>query len=238
MRASSSAGLLVVIVFSVLASAAHSTQWTVSYLHPPDVPESFGTGVSGVDEAGYITFSTSPQVIHHASRWTGSAASFVDMNPPGAIISQILGTDGINQSGVFRRTPTIPPDAFILRGAIWSGTAESVVDLHPGGGFGDHQSSIPAATEGGLQAGSFTGGESFPQHAVRWNSSRASYDDIHPTGYVPSFTGLDYSRGLGTDGTSIVGSTQDGGFPEFPGVSPFNAPPHAGLWKFDARRVH
>ena len=200
-------------MLSLLASAAHS-QWTVNYLHPAGAGYSIATGVSGADQVGYALVGD----YGHAARWTGSAASFVDMNPAGAITSSINDTDGVHQVGSFMRNPTIPPGFSINRAGVWSGTAASHVDLHPPG-FppANHQYSFARATQGTLQTGVFSLSEAAPECAVRRNLTAASYASIHPAGYGRS-------SGLGTDGTTIVGVA----------VPDINNPfvRHAGLWKF------
>jgi hypothetical protein len=212
MRITSTVGFLIALVLNVFASAAHG-QWTVTYLHPAGAVNSYGTGVSGVDEVGYSVVGTND----HAARWTGSAASFADMNPAGAVSSAILGTDGVHQIGSFKPTPTIPPATTfpVSRATIWSGTAISAVNIHPGGGSIFEAQSVGAAIEGSLQTGSFSGHEG-EGVAARWNGTAGSYINIHPVAYGRS-------AGLGTDGVSIVGSVSGGSSVTF-----F----HAGLWKF------
>src|SRR3954470_17018211 len=78
-RAAATAGLL------ALTGAAHA-QWTVAYLHPAGAPQSYATGGWGATQVGY----TLSGGIRHACRWSGSAASRVDLNPTGSVSSAAL----------------------------------------------------------------------------------------------------------------------------------------------------
>jgi hypothetical protein len=53
-------------------------QWTVTYLHPPGATQSSANGGSGTHQVGSATFAGHS----HAVRWSGSASSWVDLNPP------------------------------------------------------------------------------------------------------------------------------------------------------------
>jgi hypothetical protein len=198
MRGSSFVGLLVVIFSGLFSSAAHS-QWTVTYLHPAGAVDSFARGASGVDQGGQAFVGSN----YHAARWSGSAASFVDMHPAGTVASRVLDTDGTNQVGG-------ATFGFTEHAAIWSGTAASFADLHP---FGTADSSIARDTAGVLQTGSVTLTTVGPTHAARWSFTAGSFVDIHPGGYFNSV-------GIGTDGSSIAGEVDTG------------SATHAGLWKF------
>jgi hypothetical protein len=199
MRISGSVGL--VVIFAGLFSSAAHAQWTVTYLHPAGAVDSFARGASGVDQGGQAFVGGN----YHASRWTGSAASFVDMHPGGYVASRVSDTDGIKQVG--GATPL-----FTEHAALWSGTAASFVDLHP---VSDPLSSVAYDLGGAIQTGSVTFTATGPTHAALWSSTALSYVDIHPSG--------DNSIGFGTDGTSIVGQVSTVGAGGFT---------HAGLWKF------
>ena len=167
-------------MFSPSASPAHA-QWAVTYLHPEGATESYGNGVSGVDEAGNIIFGAFPDtLVHHAALWRGTAESFVDMNPEGALSSSFNATDGVHQVGSFLRNPGIPPGPVINRAAIWSGTAASYVDLYPNVPPFDHQRVIPTDTDGNMQVGYYQRGEinPGPTSGLRWNSTPESRREL------------------------------------------------------------
>ncbi len=86
MRQTVFAGLFLAIVFGFLVPA--HAQWTVTYLHPAGAAESWGTGVSGVDQVGRITNAGSSNTF--AALWTGTAGSFVNLNPAGASASDSM----------------------------------------------------------------------------------------------------------------------------------------------------
>ncbi len=60
----------------------------------------------------------------HALEWSGSAASYVDLNPDGILMSEAVGTNGTQQIGVGFVTRTSSPEAF-----LWNGSADSAVNL-------------------------------------------------------------------------------------------------------------
>ena len=81
MRVSSFAGFLAAAAFVLIPAAAHS-QWTVTYLQPATTTDSFGRGVPlRVDQVG----QASTGGIYHAALWTGSAGSYVDLQPAGPV---------------------------------------------------------------------------------------------------------------------------------------------------------
>ena len=72
-------------------------------------------GMSGNQQVG----ATYDSFLGMAAMWSGTAESFVDLNPPGAFASSATCTDGTHQYGVaavFEPVPMIAP-------ARWSGTA-------------------------------------------------------------------------------------------------------------------
>ena len=197
--------LLAAVLLCVLANSAHS-QWTVTYLHPAGAIQSYAYGVSAVDVVGEETASG---LDYHAARWTGSAASFVDLNPAGARSSTLYGTDGVHQVG-----------SASGHAGIWSGTAASFVDLHPSG-HSQNSFSVAYSVQGNLQAGVLAEDSNSPYLPASWNSTAASYANISTaTGYGSSAYIL--LGNYGTDGVSIVGTT----------MRPSGNPQHAGLWKF------
>ncbi len=61
-----------------------------------------------------------------ASLWSGTAASWVDLNPAGSAMAEAYGVTGPNQVGWALV-------GGVGRASLWSGTAASWVDLHPAG---------------------------------------------------------------------------------------------------------
>ena len=76
-------------------------------------------GVSDGQQVGWAYFGGP----YHASLWSGTAASWVDLNPSGSPFSQAWGVSCGRQVG----------QAYVggtCRAGMWSGSASSWVDLH------------------------------------------------------------------------------------------------------------
>ena len=119
------------------------------------------------------------------SLWSGTAASWVDLHPPGAFQSQALGAWEGNQVGWMSDG--------VGRASLWSGTAESRVDLHP---VGASQSEALAIWDGN-QGGRVVVNGTF--HAGLWSGTAESFVDLHPAGAVQSeVTGMAEGYQVGT----------------------------------------
>ena len=77
------------------------------------------SAASGGQQAGYAYMGAE----YRASLWGGTAASWVDLNPAGAMDSYVYAISGRRQVGEARV-------GGVLRASLWSGTADSWVDLH------------------------------------------------------------------------------------------------------------
>jgi hypothetical protein len=118
----------------------------------------------GAQQAGYAIFGN-----HHAAVWSGTAASFVDLNPAGASFSEARATDGTHQGGNYWV-------GSLAHAALWSGSAASLVDLHPAGAF---ESEV-----WGMAPGEQAGWYELPSgiaHAALWHGTAASLVDLNPT---------------------------------------------------------
>jgi hypothetical protein len=100
----------------------------------------------------------------HASLWTGTAGSWVDLNPEGSTFSVANAIAGNQQVGQTAFEVT-------ARASLWNGTAASWVDLGDGEAW---------ATNGTQQAG--TG----PNGAALWSGTAASRVDLNPAGSTSS----------------------------------------------------
>ncbi len=168
-----------------------AAQWTATILHhPPGALSSVGYGAGAGAQVG-ATYAPG----EHASLWTGSAASLVDLHPAGASASRAYDVEGLQQAGVVEF-------GFTSHAAIWYGTAASFVDLHP---VGASESEI-RATDGANQAGGIDIGLG---HAAVWSSTPGSMVDIHP-GVA------DASGAFAIDGFEVGGAIY-GGFGEHAG---------------------
>ncbi len=131
----------------------------------------------------------------HASLWSGTAASWVDLHPTwaGATYSFARDTSGAQQTGyaVFGSTP---------RASLWSGTAASWVNLDPA-------SSAESAAFGiaGTQQVGYAKIQGV-DHAGLWNGTPTSWVDLHPEG-----VGATSSVAWRTIGTQQVGLVEIAG---------------------------
>jgi hypothetical protein len=151
---------------------AHALLWnadgTVTDLHPEGFENSFGYAVSGNQQVGAAYFSGSFQA--RPILWSGSAASFVDLTPPGRPGGALLCTDGVTQGG----------GAGGIAG-LWHGTPDSFASLHPQG----FSSSLVRNMRHGEQVGSVSPDGLYIQAAL-WRGSAATFMSLHPSGAFKS----------------------------------------------------
>ncbi len=167
-------------------NSAAQAQWTVTYLNNGEL-YSVGYGASGLYPVGQVGLSSA-----HASFWSSSGTSWVDLNPEGALLSVARGGWEAVQVG----------EAFVngfSHASLWYGTADSWVDLNPVGYYG----SVALAASSTKQAGYTLMGSGVP-HASLWSGTSASWVDLNPAG-------ADWSQALCTlESGSPGGSTQVG----------------------------
>jgi hypothetical protein len=151
-------------------------------------------GVSGSTVVGsvYVAGNHSDAAI-----WpSGTMASFLDLNPPGAYASELLGTSNGVSAGDFQ------PQSGGVHAAYWNGTSSSAVDLAPSGVY----NSYATAVDGGVQVGG-TGLNNGISQAAMWNGSSATYVSLNPPGSGgSSATGVSggYVVGLFLDAASVA----------------------------------
>ncbi len=159
------------IAVAALATTAHAQGggWTVVNLHPAGATESYASGVSGGQQVGSAFIGSN---LPHASLWSGSAASWVDLHPVGGWTqSYANGISGGQQVGTVLWGGT-------SSASLWSGSAASFVSLNPWGA----SSSVGYGISGGTQVG----GASFPfikgtyAQAGLWSGSSASWLGFNP----------------------------------------------------------
>ena len=168
----------------------------------PGLTNAEAYGIAGDQQVGRARINQAD----HAALWRGSAASFVDLTPPGAQSAIAYATDGIYQWG---GAGFLGPNGQYGRALRWNGSPESTLDFTPPGAVFCGVLGVG----GGVQVGSATFPGN-PGHAVMWQGTPESWMDLHP---FPGF------------GTSILlaaaGSVQ-AGWSHAPGFSS----PHAGVW--------
>lgn len=157
-------------------------------LHPPAGASNSGaSAIDGEYQYGSIT-TPYPGPTVHAARWSGSAASFVDLHPAGFTRSWVSGAGDGQPVGSAYAGDT--PHA-----VLWAGGSGATIDLTPPG----FAASAVDAT-GGLQVGTAGG------HAAVWAGSAASFVDL--TAWIPADFSSATAEGVDVspDGTvTIVG---------------------------------
>jgi hypothetical protein len=168
-------------------------------------------GVFGIwqgTEAGWLS--------GHASLWQGSAASRLDLNPPGTTSSVALAIRGSQQAGY----------AIIggfTRAGWWNSTASSWVDLSPAGA----SSSIAYAADGSHQGGYFQmASAGSTDHAALWSGTAASLIDLNPLGSTASEVsgmapGQQVGYALRTGSPALHASIWSGSAASWVDVTPF-----------------
>lgn len=200
---------------------SHALLWrgsatSVVDLNPRGFDASWAVSISGGEQVGFgdrhrLSLPNHPVKLpngerhadRHALLWRGSAASVIDLHPPGFTYSWAYGVSGGRQVGVGSNTSWANEHAL-----LWHGSAASVVDLHPRG----FVISSANATNGHEQVGIGDG------HALLWRGSAVGVVDLHaflPPGFADSnASGIDAA-------VDIVGSASAGRY----------SPAHAILWK-------
>jgi hypothetical protein len=194
------AAVHVVLGFWLVATA--QAQWTVVNLHPAGATgNSSAAGVDGAQQVGSARVGAND----HASLWTGTAASWVDLHPPTALASSARDVSGGKQVG------WIVTEAGAVGARLWSGTAGSAVNLAPAG-------SMESQARGG-GAGAQAGWARLAgvDQAGWWKDTSASWINLHPTALTPII-----SIGYDAEGGQQVGAAHF----DFPG----GAFSRAALW--------
>jgi hypothetical protein len=153
------------------------------------VTDSGVLGISGGQQSGWIRLTSGR---NHASLWSGTAQSWIDLHPPGEMESVGYGAAGGYQVGYVR------VNSGVTHAAVWRGTAASWFDLHDVLPAGTNQSeAYGVATDGvqiyvvGFAVGEFTGHQN---HAVLWSV---------PYCQVEACCLGDYNQDGGIDGADV-----------------------------------
>lgn len=189
-------------------TASHAMLWTGSAatavdLHP-GLPYSYSRalGVHDGEQVGYASSLAYPfgeaQGYHttsHAMRWTGTAASWIDLNPIGYDASEALATNGVQQGGWGYIAGVNPLTTQTVHAMLWSGTADSAVDLHPAGYTESRITALTATQQVGEGWVGTPGMAGSVRHALLWNGTANSVVDLNqyiPLGYTNAVaTGID-----------------------------------------------
>jgi hypothetical protein len=185
---------------------SHATLWmgtpqSGTDLHPALVGATASRliAIGGGVQGGSVTVNDHDR----AAIWAGSALSYTDITPVGALGGQVNACIPGRQGG----TATFGD---VFHAGLWQGSSSSFVDLNPPGDWGSTLAGMTESEQVGLS--SMFG---MPSHATIWHGSWQSRIDLHPGGGASGVSGL-----LATSGQAQVG------FSSVPGFSSL----HAGIW--------
>lgn len=175
-------------------------QYSALSLHPAGFEISNGRGIGHGQQVGFV-LNTSSGFVQNAALWSGSAASFVNLNPFANGQSVAFAAYGGSQGGY----ATDPANGGNNHAALWTGTAASFVDLHPAGFVFSQVAALSSSQQVGQV---FDGSVTF---GAIWSGTAGSFQNLNPAGATSSAL-------LATDGMV------QGGYATLAGVS------EAGLW--------
>ena len=167
-------------------------------LHPATgYYNSMATSTDGTDQCGYAASNLGGI---HASKWSGSSSSHVDLHPSGYNFSYCTAVDNGQQGGFAEQQSYFISASHAM---LWNGSSIAT-DLHPLG----YTFSRVMGLKGGEQVGyastvaypygDYPNGYHSTSKALRWNGSAASVVVLHPLGY-------DASEALATNGLQQAG---------------------------------
>ncbi|HLO99344.1 MAG TPA: PEP-CTERM sorting domain-containing protein [Fimbriimonas sp.] len=174
--------------FAWVIDGHHATLWTGSSLvdlNPTRFNDTYAYGGTRSYQVGGGS-GEATGFMYHALKWNGSAASVVDLHPPGFTSSWISDADEEFQTGYGFINET---NSHAL---LWNGTASATIDLNPVG----FTNSSAKAMWGGKQFGSGSGvATNNNEHALMWSGTAESVVDLNPPG---------------KDGSTIAGAASSG----------------------------
>jgi len=192
-----------------VAAASHAALWnstagTLIDLHPgPDFIHSLIYASDDTNQVGsFVVDSGGTFSAGRPCMWTGTAASFIDLTPPGVQTGEVHGVAGGQQVGATF-------DSFLGMACMWTGTPESFLSLNPA----DALASAATCTDGEYQYGTIgildpvTGifpcrwhgtAESWelfsmPDQTTHWGEVHATHGGVQ-AGYITDNDGVSNAR--------------------------------------------
>ena len=160
------------------------------HLHDPSWYSSAALATDGVRQAGHRTIGAPGTQRVYATMWSGSAQSWVNLNPQGNEISIAYGIAGEVQVGMIKPLSA----SHITYAVLWRNTAESATLLHPPG----WETSEAYATDGKQHVGFVKRTETQGRAAV-WQDTGRRFVDLNPYGYHLSYaSGVSNGQQVGT----------------------------------------
>jgi hypothetical protein len=159
-------------------------EWMVTNLHPANAPEGSALfDVADGQQVGVVLRNMAPE----AALWSGSAGSYVNLNPPQSI-SHARGSSLGRQAGYVISTNT----NLEQHATIWSGTSDSWIDINPEAASSSEIWDLMGPQQVGHAVINGT------YHASLWENTAQSWVDLHPPGAVNSLVfALDGNQQVG-----------------------------------------
>jgi hypothetical protein len=128
--------------------------------------------------------------------WSGTAASHVDLEPPGVGFSEASDVSRGQQVGYVRLPPPQPGGDATDVASLWTGSAASWVNLNPAGA----SSSRATGVFNGLQVGFAQ--TAMGERASLWRGTAASWVNLHA--FVPPEFSSSTATDISSDGANLV----------------------------------
>lgn len=185
--------------------------WTFTSLHPPGATSSVALDVDATSQSGTITVPVGDGSETHASLWSGTADSHVDLHPPTTTSSTAAAIAGGVQAGTWYHPYEVYHQGqwytvYFPEACLWTGDAASHVLLHVSG----WEYSGVSDTDGIHQVGSISRDDEVGNPFIRaamWTGTAGSHRSLHPTGVQNSgLIALDGERQYGWIHTPQPGS--------------------------------
>ncbi len=204
---------------SYFVTASHAMSWhgsaaTAVDLHPVGSAYLFSRalGCRDGEEVGYVSSVAYPEgdaAGYHAGsravRWTGSAASAVNLHPLGFDASEATCTSGTRQGG----WGYVALGTSHQHALLWSGDAASAVDLHPAGCTDSRVTAISGTNQVGEGWVGPAYGPGSVRHALLWSGTADSVVDLNQ--YLPAGYTNAVATGVDTNG-NVVGYAYNGAY--------------------------
>ncbi|MEO6593491.1 MAG: hypothetical protein ABIP94_01920 [Planctomycetota bacterium] len=150
---------LLLLVACAVPVASVRAQWTSIRIAAPGSTQSACNAGAGGQQGGYTVIANQ----NHASLWTGTSASWIDLHPAGALNSVVAAI-----------TPYVQVGSTVNHAALWIGTAASHIDLNPA----NASASAVRGTDGAFHVGWQQIG--IYQRACVWPGSSTMAVDLQP----------------------------------------------------------
>lgn len=189
------------VAVSISGAVTCQAQWkaTVLWPTPGQGPQaSMAQGAWGGQQVGQAEV----EGVFHASLWSGTADSWVDLGPRDDGVMYISRANAVaagQQVGYYADSA-----------ALWTGSASSRINLHPGGVYG-YAGSEAFGVADGQQVGYAKVRKTGNIHAGFWMGTAASWVDLNPLGYESSVA-LAVSEGEEAGCATLSGYITHAGF--------------------------